>query len=70
MKVAKYVYYEEVDTRSGRKSVKPYRGLFNHKSIMYHCGNFETLREAQIAVDKKLLSLGLEPLMLKIRKKE
>ena len=60
----KYVYFDFKD-RTNRISKKPYIGQFTYKNIMYYCGNFDTIKEAQISVDKKRLSLGLKPLLLK-----
>lgn len=68
IKYPKYIYTDFI-SRYGKVSIKPYRGQFVYKNTIYYCGNFETVREAQIAVDKKRLGLGLEPLILKSRKK-
>ncbi len=66
LKVATHVYYQEYG-RGGRKNKKPYRGKFTYKNTAYCCGNFETIREAQISVDRKRLDLGLKPLILKAK---
>lgn len=69
MKVATHIYYDKIG-KAGREHKKPYRGLFKHKNINYYCGNFETIKQAQISVDKKLISLGLQPLILKPKNKK
>lgn len=69
MPVAKYVYKDETNSQHGKKNKKPYIGTFKHKNIRYNCGKFETIKESQIAVDIKRLSLGLKPNFLKPVKK-
>lgn len=55
----KHVYFEECPR--GIRTKKPYLGEFTKNSIRYRCGNFETLREAALAVDNRLISLRHEP---------
>ena len=64
MNLPKYIYFDKLG-KSGRPHKKPYRGQFTYNNTKYNCGNFETIKQAQISVDKKLLSLGLQPLLLK-----
>ena len=55
-------------TRSGfckQVNVVTYEGRFTHKNTLYHCGTHQTVRSAQIAVDRKRLELGLDALVLK-----
>ena len=59
----KYISYRE--KIYGRINPKPYSGKFTYKNIDYYCGCFKTEREAMVSVDKKRISLGLEPLYLK-----
>lgn len=44
---------------------KCYRGQFKYKNTKYYCGTYATIREAQIAVDRKRLELGLDTIVLK-----
>ena len=34
-------------------NVVTYEGRFTHKNTLYHCGTHQTVRSAQIAVDRK-----------------
>jgi len=63
----KFIYYDDKD-RAGRKNTKPYRGQFTYKNTQYFCGQHETIKQAQRAVDIKRLSLGLSPLYLVAKK--
>ena len=49
----------------GRVSSKPYNVQFVYKNTKYFCGCFASEKEARVALDKKRLGLGLEPLYLK-----
>lgn len=64
LNLPKYVYFD-LKNRNNKLNKRPYSGKFTYKNTVYYCGHFETIKEAQISVDKKLLSLGLEPLLLK-----
>lgn len=64
LNLPKHIYLEPKH-RGNKINKKPYSGQFTYKNTLYYCGNFETIKEAQISVDKKRLSLGLEPLLLK-----
>lgn len=64
MELPKYITIQIKDINS-RLNKKPYKGAFKHKNKIYYCGTFETIRQAQVSVDKKRIYLGLEPLVLK-----
>ena len=49
----------------GRVSSKPYNAQFVYNNTTYYCGCYSTEREARVALDKKRLGLGLEPMYLK-----
>ena len=68
MKLPKYIRHNKT-TMYGRLCSKPYKGEFYHKNTYYYCGMFETVRQAQIAVDRKRLELGLDTVILKPAKK-
>ena len=63
MKLPKYI--KVVSCFCKRTKVTTYEGRFTHKKTLYHCGTHQTVRNAQIAVDRKRLELGLEALVLK-----
>jgi hypothetical protein len=59
-KVAQFVYEEQ-----GNDRIVKFHGKFNHKNVRYCCGTYKTIKEAQVAVDMKRLSLGLNAIVLK-----
>ena len=63
MKLPKYI--KVVSGFCKQANVTTYEGRFTHKNTLYHCGTNQTVRSAQIAVDRKRLELGLEALVLK-----
>jgi len=65
MKVAKYVYEDDSNSNNGKKPEKPFVGKFIYKNTKYYCGFHRTVKEAQISVDMKRLSLGLDAVLLK-----
>ena len=65
MRVSKYVYEDTTNSNHGRKRDKPFEGKFKYKNTAYRCGWYSTIKEAQIAVDIKRLSLGLDAALLK-----
>ena len=69
IKYPKYICAKFI-SRYGKVNTKPYEGKFTYQNTVYYCGSFETIREAQISVDKKRLSLGLDAVVLKFRKEK
>lgn len=67
MKVEKYVYEMTHKNANGKDYNKKYRGQFIYKNTTYWCGDFNTIKEAQISVDVKRISLGLKPNLLKTK---
>ena len=63
MKLPKYI--KVVSGFCKQANVTTYEGRFTHKNTVYHCGTHQTVRSAQIAVDRKRLELGLDALVLK-----
>lgn len=58
-------YISLAPNSNGKPPKKPYIGKFIWKNTLYHCGFHETIRAAQINVDKKRLELGLDTVILK-----
>lgn len=65
MKVAPHVYEATCNNYNGGKRIKKYQGKFKYQGTNYHCGWHETIKQAQISVDLKRISLGLKPALLK-----
>lgn len=65
----KYVYHK-TNGIGGRTPKRPYQGAFGRNGKPYNCGNFETAREAAIAVDRKSLELGFEAVNILIRREK
>lgn len=55
----KHVYHEVCPR--GSKTKKPYSGEFTKNLVKYYCGSFETVREAALAVDNRLIQLRCDP---------
>jgi hypothetical protein len=60
-KVEGYQHVRFKEYSRGRKNLKPFHGSFTINKVRYMAGDYETAREAAMAVDLKLIHLKLAP---------
>lgn len=60
-KVEGYHHVSFKEYARGRKNLKPFHGSFTINKVRHIAGDFETAKEAAMAIDLKLISLNLSP---------